>query len=577
MNLNNFSIAIIVIMISEVEKPKAYIFAEGTMANLIKAFSWNTTPVGPISCWPTPLLTMVNQILDSSFPMFIWWGQEQIQFYNDAYLQILGSDENSKHPKALGQSGEGCWPEIWGVISPLLKQVLYTAKSVYLEDQLIPIYRQGRLDDIYWTFSYNVIRNTDGTTGGVLVVCSETTQKVKFQQDLTSVNKELAASNEKLVITNEKVINANQELTCIVDELAVVQQRLKGTIKQLEESEERFRVMAEGTDVLIAVGDETGSATYFNKAWTDNTGKNSDDLIKYGWVDLMHPEDKERVLGIFGEAFAERNPWSWEFRLLNKEGQHRWLLARGIPRFRSDGSFAGYISSSVDITQIKQDEQRKTDFIGMVSHELKTPLTSLAANLQLLQVKAKKSEDGFEINAVNQAVKQTRKMTAMINSFLNVSRLESGEIHIRSEKFDLVELLKETQEEMTMLYTAHHFDFIPCETLIIFADYDKIGHVLNNILSNACKYSEKGSTVKLICTRHKDKIIVSVSDQGVGIKKEDIDRLFERYYRVENNGTVSGFGIGLYLCVEIIKRHKGKIWVESDLGRGSTFHFSIPV
>lgn len=148
----------------------------GDMGRRIREYNWAATPVGPIETWPSSLRNAVNIVLSSRFPMFIWWGPGLIQFYNDAYRPSMG--DTGKHPAALGQRGEDCWPEIWPVIYPLIRQVLDTGEATWSEDQLIPIYRNGGLEDVYWTFGYSPIIDDDGKIGGVLVVCSENTEKV---------------------------------------------------------------------------------------------------------------------------------------------------------------------------------------------------------------------------------------------------------------------------------------------------------------------------------------------------------------------------------------------------------------
>ncbi|HEY0057374.1 MAG TPA: PAS domain S-box protein [Pedobacter sp.] len=174
-----------------------------------------------------------------------------------------------------------------------------------------------------------------------------------LREELTSANEELMAINEELQQTQENLQSLNEEF-----EERVLQRTL-----ELSESEKRFRTMAEDTDVLIAVGDETGGAVYFNRAWSELTGRSMEDLLKFGWVDLMHPEDQERVMKIFMDAFEQKKSWEWEFRMPDKKGGYSWLLARGTPRFRADGSFAGYISSTVDITERKQIEEEREHHI----------------------------------------------------------------------------------------------------------------------------------------------------------------------------------------------------------------------
>ncbi len=157
---------------------KDYHFLQGggEMGELTRQFDWAKTSIGTPDQWPQSLRTTVSTVLSSRFPMFIWWGQDLIQFYNDAYRPSLGNE--GKHPKALGQKGKDCWPEIWHVIYPLIEQVLTTGVATWSEDQLIPIYRNWKIEDVYWTFSYSPIWGESEKAEGVLVVCSETTEKV---------------------------------------------------------------------------------------------------------------------------------------------------------------------------------------------------------------------------------------------------------------------------------------------------------------------------------------------------------------------------------------------------------------
>jgi len=345
----------------------------------------------------------------------------------------------------------------------------------------------------------------------------------------------------------------------------------------LEESESRFRNMAEATDVFIAVGDETSNATYFNTSWTTLTGRSMEDLLKYGWADLIHPDDRDRYVEIYLEAFKSKSPFTGEFRILDKDGNYSWLLAKGSPRFNKNGEFAGYISSSVDISELKKDEIRKNDFIGMVSHELKTPLTAISGFVQVLHSRAKKNDDSYALTALNRTYNQVKKMTVMINGFLNVSRLESGKLLIEKSDFQLDELVRELVEESDLVQFSHKINLSVSQTIIVNADRDKIGSVVSNLLSNAVKYSPSGTDIDVRCEILDGNALVSITDDGIGIDKEDIDKLFNRYYRVGKHHTISGFGIGLYLSSEIIERHNGKIGVESEIGKGSTFYFKIPL
>jgi len=255
------------------------------------------------------------------------------------------------------------------------------------------------------------------------------------------------------------------------------------------------------------------------------------------------------------------------------------MLADGSVRRYSDGSFAGYISAAVDITELKQDEQRKNDFISMVSHELKTPLTSALAYVQVSKKRTEDAGDAVSAGMLERTEKQLTKMARMINGFLNVSRLESGKIQIDRQYFDLANLLKETEDETLSAVLTHRILFAPVPRTLVNADQEKIGQVIQNLISNAVKYSAPNSTIRVTADLFDGKVQISVSDEGIGISQTDLPRLFERFYRVKDAETrhISGFGIGLYLSAEIVKQHGGRIKVESVLGEGSTFYFTLPV
>ncbi|MEO5942453.1 MAG: PAS domain-containing protein, partial [Ferruginibacter sp.] len=170
----------------------SFLSGGGEMGSLMRAKSWELTSVGDPSTWPVSLRIMLGVALNSKFPMFIFWGKDHVCFYNDAYRPSLG--DNGKHPEILGQKAEDYWTEIWHIIKPLIDQVLGGGESTWSEDQLIPIYRNGHIEDVYWTFSYSPILNESGKPEGVLVTCSETTAKVKKVEELKLARNEFRSS-----------------------------------------------------------------------------------------------------------------------------------------------------------------------------------------------------------------------------------------------------------------------------------------------------------------------------------------------------------------------------------------------
>jgi two-component system, OmpR family, sensor histidine kinase VicK len=246
----------------------------------------------------------------------------------------------------------------------------------------------------------------------------------------------------------------------------------------------------------------------------------------------------------------------------------------------SRGIIIGSSKIARDISERKQVERRKNDFIGMVSHELKTPLTSVRSYVQMLLLEAKKrNSDGFIINALTRTDVQTKKMAHMIQDFLNLARLEDGKVQIQKQVFDLDDLINETAGDAQLFTSNHKIKTELSSGISVLADRDKIGQVLMNLLTNAIKYSPKGGDITISCSVQNESVEIWVTDQGIGISPADQRKLFQRFYRVEGEqmGTISGFGIGLYLVSEILRYHDTEILVESREGAGSSFHFNLKI
>ncbi len=301
------------------------------------------------------------------------------------------------------------------------------------------------------------------------------------------------------------------------------------------------------------------------------------------FVANLYPDDKNKVLKEVRNSFdraVSNGDFDIEYRTIGAEDKKlRWIKAKGKVLFNDKDEPLRFTGAVLDITDQKQDELRKNDFISMVSHELKTPLTSLKAYIQILNNRSKKAGDAFATESLSKVEQQVNKMTGMINSFLNVARLESGKIQLDKTSFEISSLLNEVLDEAKPIMGTHTILVDPSEPVTIFADQNKILQVMMNLVSNAVKYSPRGRVVRMTWKVTADEVIISVQDEGMGIKPDDIKLLFKRFYRVESPHTrnISGFGIGLYLSAEIVERHGGNIWVESQKGVGSTFYFSLPL
>ncbi|HMI78094.1 MAG TPA: PAS domain-containing protein, partial [Ferruginibacter sp.] len=180
--------------VKSLNKNIQFLAGGGEMGKLTREKAWGKTYLGPPHTWPQSLRTTLSIILNSKFPMFLFWGNELTCFYNDAYRPSLGRE--GKHPSILGMRGEDAWPEIWDIIKPLIDRVLAGGEATWSEDQLIPIFRNGKIEDVYWTFSYSPVNDESGKPAGVFVTCTESTEKINLLKQLENSNEELAFAIE---------------------------------------------------------------------------------------------------------------------------------------------------------------------------------------------------------------------------------------------------------------------------------------------------------------------------------------------------------------------------------------------
>lgn len=232
-----------------------------------------------------------------------------------------------------------------------------------------------------------------------------------------------------------------------------------------------------------------------------------------------------------------------------------------------------------DITERKQLEQQKDEFISIASHELKTPITSVKAYAQILGQRFRKINDHKSVELAEKMDLQLDKLTSLIGDLLDVTKIEAGRIQFNESDFDFNELVDSTVEELQRTTIKHRIDTTLQPPVTIHGDHDRLGQVIINFITNAIKYSPQADNIIIKTSVDNGKVTLAVQDFGLGLSKDDQARVFERFYRVSGSdqNTYPGLGLGLYISSEIIKRHKGRIWVDSKKNKGSTFSFSLPV
>jgi PAS domain S-box-containing protein len=351
--------------------------------------------------------------------------------------------------------------------------------------------------------------------------------------------------------------------------------------QQLETSEERLRLAIESADLGTWFIDTKSREITASSRLKEMFGFDADGDMSLGdAINQIAEEYRDSVTNAINAAMEDGESYDIQFPVnATNDGRLRWVRARGKLFSSQSGQAALFSGTVADITDQKQTEQRKNDFISMVSHELKTPLTSTISYVQVSQKKAVALGDQMIAGMLERAGKQLAKMTTLINGFLNVARLEDGKIPMEKKRVDMAVLLKEVAESILPDVASHHLVFAPVAEIWVDVDKDKIEQVFNNFISNAIKYSPLYSDIYIACVIKGDHAYVSVRDEGMGIALQDQEKLFDRFYRVEGQDarTIAGFGIGLYICKEVVERLGGQIGVVSTPGKGSTFWFTLPL
>jgi PAS domain S-box-containing protein len=355
-----------------------------------------------------------------------------------------------------------------------------------------------------------------------------------------------------------------------------ITERIKA-IEALAESEKRFHSLSDHAPVMIWMSDENQQCNFVNKTWLDFAGTTMYEEIGKGWYERIHPDDRENFIQVYDEAYRKHEEFKIDFRLKRSDGEYRWVMVYGVPRYVNDQDFTGFIGTSTDITERIDLEKQKDDFMSIASHELKTPVTSIKAYTQILHEKFKKTGDINTASMLGRLDVQIDKLTSLINTLLDVARIQNGQMDYVKKEFDISSFVQDVVENMQRTNPKHQLITEVKAVGNLFADKERIEQVLNNLISNAIKYSPDADKVLISVHEEKNQIIFSVRDFGIGMAKNVQEQIFQRFFRVSeaSGNRISGLGLGLYISAQIIKQQGGDIWVESEPGQGALFSFSL--
>jgi PAS domain S-box-containing protein len=356
----------------------------------------------------------------------------------------------------------------------------------------------------------------------------------------------------------------------------------------LREGEERFRTLADATPVLIWGSGTDKLCNYFNKQWFDFTGRSAEEEMGVGWTRAVHSEDRDRCMQTYHEAFDLRQPFTMEYRLRRHDGDYRWVVDTGVPRFTPDGTFSGYIGSCFDISdqkrveeELRQSDRRKEEFLAVLSHELRNPLAPIQTAVDVLE-QAGMSKAGSERHLA-MIKRQVGNLKRLVDDLLDISRISRGKIELRKELIELAPVVGQAVEAVRPLFDDNEQEVrasIPSESILLEADATRLEQILVNLLINTAKYTPRGGRIWLDVERLHDEVVIRVKDTGIGIEPDLLPTVFDLFSQGERwvGRSHEGGGIGLSLAKNLVELHGGTITAHSQgVDLGSEFVIKFPI
>ena len=344
----------------------------------------------------------------------------------------------------------------------------------------------------------------------------------------------------------------------------------------VRQSEARFRHIVEAAMEGIWVLDAQDRTTFVNPRLAEMLGCSAEEMLGRSIYDFIGPQQRPlaaRCLESARQGVSERFDCCFQPR----QGSELWTIVSTNPTFDEAGQYTGVLAMVADITERKRGEQFREEYISLVSHDLRNPLTAVTGLASLLRQHFTEKGDQQGTHSAELLLRSARRMNAMIQDLVDSARLEAGRLELRKEPLDLAELVSDlaervgTPEDRTRLRVE-----APQRVPPVLADPFQIERALANLITNALKYSPLEQPVSLRVAQRDGRVVVSVVDRGAGIPLEDLPRVFERFYRGQGRRKAEGLGLGLYISRLIVEAHGGRSWVESEVGKGCTFSFSLP-
>ncbi|HEY2582475.1 MAG TPA: ATP-binding protein [Mucilaginibacter sp.] len=386
---------------------------------------------------------------------------------------------------------------------------------------------------------------------------------------LKKTEKQLKIKNEQLAAAHHETEKLNEELENIV----------RDRTHELFLSREHFKYLANNIPQMTWTNLPDGRVDYYNQQWYSYTGLSIEESKKWGWEKIIHPDDLQITRVRFNSSLKTGDIFEIENRYKRgSDGVYRWHLNRAVPLRNESGEIVFWVGTATDIEDQKKQMEKKDEFIGIASHELKTPLTSLKGYLQLINSYKKNELPEIIKQYISKANVSINKLQHLVNDLLDVSKIQAGKLEYAFIPLNIARLAKLCIENAEHIYPSYDFVNQAETEFMVNGNEERLEQVFMNLINNAVKYSKGNKKVIVKTSLYNNSVRVSVIDFGIGLSENQKERIFERFYRVEDKKYMtSGLGMGLYISAEIVRNHKGAIGVESTLGEGSTFFVDLPL
>ncbi|MGE3944239.1 MAG: ATP-binding protein [Alphaproteobacteria bacterium] len=562
----------------------AFLAGGGELGSLMRGLDWASTPLGPPETWPQSLRSAVSIMLNSRYPIALYWGPELALVYNDAWSPIPGS----KHPWALGRPGREVWPEIWDTIGPLYERVLATGEGVWQEDELLPMHRHGYLEECYYNFTVSPVRGEGGQIDGIFNAVVETTFRVIGERRSHSL-RDLA----------DRLVGAKSvDDVCAAAANALAQASADVPFCLLYLLDDSRHARLAGAAGIAPDGPASPTRIDLDDpaaAWP------LADVRATAQVAIVGDLARRFEIVLPGGPWPESAQGAMVVPIAGSGGPAGILIAGISPRRALDDEYrafidrvAGDIAAGLTSAHAYQAERRraetlaeidraKTAFFSNTSHEFRTPLTLMIGPLEDLLARAASDQVVADKRELELIHRNSLRLLKLSNTLLDFSRIEAGRVQATYEPVDIVAYTAElasifrSATDKAGLRLVINCSPIPVP---VYVDRDMWEKIVLNLVSNAFKYTFEGEiAIILRLAVDESAVVLAVRDTGVGIHEHELPRLFERFHRIEGQRgrTFEGTGIGLAFVQELVKLHGGTVRAESEVGRGTSITVTVPL